>query len=111
MSQLLPGAGFDVIDRRLNYRYTDARWQQTANYGFLPNEAMRRTFLAVTIDLADEMADETNNQSKHVARCDVTSGHTVTVLSVANITVMHCADCMVASQYLHNQCRSNLASV
>jgi len=72
VAQLLPGGGFDLIDRRLNYRYTDARWQQTANYGFLPNEAMRRTFLAVTIDLPDEIADETNNQSTH-ARCDVTS--------------------------------------
>jgi len=63
--QLLPGGGFDLIDRRLNYRYTGARWQQTANYGFLPNEAMQRTFLAVTIDLPDE----TNNKSTTHTRC------------------------------------------
>ena len=60
--QLLPGGGFDLVDRRLNYHYTDARWQQTANYGFLPNDAMPRTFLAVTIDLPDEII---NNQSTH----------------------------------------------
>ena len=33
---------------------------------------MRRTFLAVTIDLPDELHDESNNQSTH-ARYDVTS--------------------------------------
>jgi len=57
--QLLPEGGFDLIDRKLNYGYTAPRWQQTANYGYLPNEAMRRTFLAVTIDLPDA----NNNQS------------------------------------------------
>ena len=74
--QLLPRGGFDVVDRTSNYGYTDARWQQTANYGYLPNEAMRRTFLAVTIDLPndlpDDSPDENNNQSTH-ARYDVTS--------------------------------------
>jgi len=64
--QLLPGGGFDLVDRRLNFRYTAARWQQTANYGFLPNDAMRRTFLAVTIDLPDE----TTNQTTTHARCE-----------------------------------------
>jgi len=50
----------------LNYGYTAARWQQTANYGYLPNEAMRRTFLAVTIDLPE--AEASDNQSTP-ARC------------------------------------------
>ena len=63
MLQLLPEGGFGLIDRTLNYGNTDARWQQTANYGYLPNDAMRRTFLAVTIDLPDELPDEINNQS------------------------------------------------
>jgi len=61
-----------VIDRTLNYGFTDARWQQTANYGYLPNEAMPRTFLAVTIDLPDEIPDESNNQSTN-ARYDMMS--------------------------------------
>jgi len=64
--QLLPEANLIKIDLELNYGYTTARWQQTANYGYLPNDAMPRTFLAVTIDLPDETS--TSNQSTH-ARC------------------------------------------
>ena len=70
--QLLPEGGFDVIDRTLNYHYTDARWQQTADYGYLPNSAMQRTFLAVTIDLPDDLPKKANNQTTHV-RYAVTS--------------------------------------
>jgi len=64
--QLLPEANFVLIDRTLNYGYTSPRWQQTANYGYLPNDAMRRTFLAVTVDLPDDATS--SNQSTH-ARC------------------------------------------
>lgn len=37
----------------LTYGYTDIRWRQTANYGFLPNPLLKKVFMAVTIDLPD----------------------------------------------------------
>jgi len=31
--------------------FTDIRWAQTANYGRMPNEVMKKMYLAATIDL------------------------------------------------------------
>ena len=33
--------------------YAVVRWHQTADYGYVPNPDMERTFMAVTIDLPD----------------------------------------------------------
>jgi len=37
----------------LTYGYTDIRWRQTANYGFVPNPILKKAFLATAIDLPD----------------------------------------------------------
>lgn len=34
--------------------YPEIRWHQTANFGFAPNQRMRKTFMAVALDLPDE---------------------------------------------------------
>lgn len=34
--------------------YPKIRWHQTANFGFAPNQRMRKTFMAVALDLPDE---------------------------------------------------------
>ncbi|KAF6721656.1 Sialate O-acetylesterase [Oryzias melastigma] len=34
--------------------FPDIRWHQTADVGFVPNFRMKKTFMAVTLDLADE---------------------------------------------------------
>uniref|UniRef100_A0A8C9U036 Sialic acid acetylesterase n=1 Tax=Scleropages formosus TaxID=113540 RepID=A0A8C9U036_SCLFO len=34
--------------------YPDLRWHQTADYGFAPNPRMKKTFMAVAMDLPDE---------------------------------------------------------
>ncbi|XP_060779355.1 sialate O-acetylesterase isoform X1 [Neoarius graeffei] len=34
--------------------YPEIRWHQTADYGFAPNERMKKTFMAVAVDLPDE---------------------------------------------------------
>ncbi|XP_036392176.1 sialate O-acetylesterase-like isoform X1 [Megalops cyprinoides] len=34
--------------------FPNVRWHQTADYGFAPNPCMKRTFMAVTLDLPDE---------------------------------------------------------
>ena len=72
MIQLMPQGGFDLIDRTLNYRYTSARWQQTANHGYLPNDAMKRTFLAVTIDLPAHVNNQSSRDESH-ARYDLST--------------------------------------
>lgn len=35
------------------FEVADRRWQQTGNYGYLPNPHLPRTFLAPTIDLME----------------------------------------------------------
>uniref|UniRef100_H2Y181 Sialate O-acetylesterase domain-containing protein n=1 Tax=Ciona intestinalis TaxID=7719 RepID=H2Y181_CIOIN len=40
-------------DRPNDGQYPVIRWRQTANYGYVPNEKMRNTFMAVAMDLAD----------------------------------------------------------
>ena len=35
-----------------SFGYTDIRWQQTSNFGFLPNAEIPSSFLAVTLDLS-----------------------------------------------------------
>ncbi|KAK2176658.1 hypothetical protein NP493_649g01057 [Ridgeia piscesae] len=37
----------------LTYGYTDIRWRQTANYGFVPNPHLQKVFMAVAMDLPD----------------------------------------------------------
>ncbi|XP_023678267.1 sialate O-acetylesterase [Paramormyrops kingsleyae] len=34
--------------------FPELRWHQTADYGFVPNPRMKRTFMAVSLDLPDE---------------------------------------------------------
>ncbi|MCJ8733554.1 hypothetical protein PDJAM_G00224870 [Pangasius djambal] len=34
--------------------FPEIRWHQTADYGFAPNERMKKTFMAVAVDLPDE---------------------------------------------------------
>lgn len=34
--------------------YPEIRWHQTADFGFAPNQRMRKTFMAVALDLPDE---------------------------------------------------------
>lgn len=34
--------------------YPNVRWHQTADTGFVPNPKMKRTFMAVALDLPDE---------------------------------------------------------
>lgn len=34
--------------------FPNIRWHQTADTGFVPNARMRRTFMAVAMDLPDE---------------------------------------------------------
>ncbi|KAL6478646.1 hypothetical protein MHYP_G00120790 [Metynnis hypsauchen] len=40
--------------KNANDGFPEIRWHQTADYGFVPNARMKKTFMAVTIDLPDE---------------------------------------------------------
>ena len=33
--------------------FTDIRWHQTADYGYVPNPRMKNVFMAVSLDIAD----------------------------------------------------------
>lgn len=41
------------------------RWGQTANYGYVPNDAMPGTFMAVATDLGDEAGKEIKEAAGH----------------------------------------------
>ena len=43
------GPNEDIENGR--YGYPELRWQQTANYGYVPNPLLRKSFMAVAIDL------------------------------------------------------------
>ncbi|KAL7878367.1 hypothetical protein AOLI_G00093410 [Acnodon oligacanthus] len=40
--------------KNVNDGFPEIRWHQTADYGFVPNPRMKKTFMAVAIDLPDE---------------------------------------------------------
>ncbi|XP_062861210.1 sialate O-acetylesterase [Trichomycterus rosablanca] len=57
--QTAPDFSFGFVQlctyRRITHDgFPEIRWHQTADYGFAPNERMKKTFMAVTIDLPDE---------------------------------------------------------
>lgn len=37
-------------------RFPRIRWHQTADYGYAPNKRMPNTFMAVAVDLCDELS-------------------------------------------------------
>jgi hypothetical protein len=55
LDQLAPVTAHTNTERAYHTsEVADRRWQQTANYGFVPNEQLPKAFMASSIDLKEE---------------------------------------------------------
>lgn len=65
----------------LTYGYTDIRWRQTANYGFVPNPLLKKAFMASAIDLPDINSTHANVLPQH--KHDITNRLVQGALAIA----------------------------